>query len=156
LEAGVGVRQPDPRPRPDPGPGRGGEPEALARGAAPRRRPDPVRPLPGRDEPRMTFDEARAQFPVFERLAYLNAGSAGPLARPAPEAMAAQEWDDLENGRCGPVYVERAWALREEVRAKLAGLVGVPAENLALATSTTNGCNIVLAGLDLGPDDEVV
>ena len=27
---------------------------------------------------------------------------------------------------------------------------------MSLATSTTNGCNIVLAGLGLGPDDEVV
>jgi L-cysteine/cystine lyase len=34
--------------------------------------------------------------------------------------------------------------------------VGVEAENLSLATSTTNGCNIVLAGLGLGPEDEVV
>ena len=29
----------------------------------------------------MNFEEARAQFPVLERLAYLNAGSMGPLAR---------------------------------------------------------------------------
>src|SRR4029079_9159189 len=27
---------------------------------------------------------------------------------------------------------------------------------LALTSSTTNGCNIVLSGLELGPDDEVV
>jgi L-cysteine/cystine lyase len=42
------------------------------------------------------------------------------------------------------------------VREKLAALIRVPPENLALTTSTTNGCNIVLAGLGLGPDDEVV
>jgi len=35
-------------------------------------------------------------------------------------------------------------------------MVGVAEENLSLSTSTTNGCNIVLAGLGLGPDDEVV
>src|SRR5436189_12584 len=40
--------------------------------------------------------------------------------------------------------------------AALAGLLQVPAERVALVSSTTNGCNIVLAGLDLGPDDEVV
>ena len=28
----------------------------------------------------MTFEEARAQFPVLERLAYLNAGTFGPLS----------------------------------------------------------------------------
>ena len=104
----------------------------------------------------MTFDEARAQFPVFERLAYLNAGTNGPLARPTVEAMVAQEESDLETGRGGPAYFERALELRNEVREKLATLVGVPSESMSLATSTTNGCNIVLTGLDLGPDDEVV
>ena len=104
----------------------------------------------------MTFDEARAQFPVFERFAYLNAGTNGPLAWATVDAMAAQERADLLNGRGGPEYFERALSLRERVRAKLATLVGVREENLALATSTTNGCNIVVAGLGLGPEDEIV
>ena len=104
----------------------------------------------------MTPDEARAEFPVLERLAYLNAGTNGPLARRTVEAMAAQEQADLEGGRGGPAYFDRALALRDEVRAKLAATVGVPAENLSLAQSTTNGCNIVLAGLGLTAEDEVV
>ena len=104
----------------------------------------------------MTFEKARAQFPVFERLAYLNAGTNGPLSRRTVDAMTAQEQSDLENGRGGPAYFERALGLRTTVREKLAALVGVPPENMALATSTTNGCNIVLTGLGLSPDDEVV
>ena len=104
----------------------------------------------------MTVDEARAHFPVLERLAYLNAGTNGPLARATIEAMAAQDRFDLEEGRGGPAYFERALALRDEVRAKLAAAVGVPVETLSLATSTTNGCNIVLAGLGLTADDEIV
>ncbi|MGB2876037.1 MAG: aminotransferase class V-fold PLP-dependent enzyme [Gaiellaceae bacterium] len=104
----------------------------------------------------MTFEEARSQFPVFERLAYLNAGTNGPLARATVEAMAEQERADLDNGRGGPAYFERALELRQQVRRKLAGLVGVNEDRLALATSTTNGCNIVLAGLGLRPDDEIV
>ncbi len=104
----------------------------------------------------MTFDEARAQFPVFERYAYLNAGTNGPLASATAEAMAAQERADLESGRDGPQYFERALGLRDQVRAKLAVAVGVEPEKLSLATSTTNGCNIVLSGLGLGPEDEVV
>jgi L-cysteine/cystine lyase len=104
----------------------------------------------------MTFEEARAQFPVFERYAYLNAGTNGPLARATAEAMLAQERADLELGRGGPAYFERALELRDRVRAKLAAAAGVEPERLSLATSTTNGCNIVLAGLGLGPEDEVV
>ena len=37
----------------------------------------------------MTFEEARALFPVLERIAYLNAGTFGPLARPVADALAA-------------------------------------------------------------------
>jgi hypothetical protein len=35
----------------------------------------------------VTFEEARALFPVLERIAYLNAGTFGPLARPTAEAV---------------------------------------------------------------------
>ena len=104
----------------------------------------------------MTIDEARRQFPVLERFAYLNAGTNGPLARATVDAMVGQAQADLETGRGGAAYLERIVQLRERVRAKLAAAVGVPEENLSLSTSTTNGCNIVLAGLGLGPDDEVV
>ena len=104
----------------------------------------------------MTFEEARAQFPVLERFAYLNAGTNGPLAQGTVEAIVGQAQADLEAGRGGAAYFERIVQLRERVRAKLAAVVGVAEENLSLSTSTTNGCNIVLAGLGLGPDDEVV
>jgi len=104
----------------------------------------------------VTFEEARAQFPVLERLAYLNAGTNGPLSRATAEAMAAQGRVDLEQGRGGHAYFEATLALRDAVREKLAAFVNVAPENLALATSTTNGCNMVVAGLGLGPDDEVV
>jgi L-cysteine/cystine lyase len=104
----------------------------------------------------VSWEEARAEFPVFERYAYLNAGTNGPIARATAEAMAEQERRDLERGRGGRAYFDRALELRDEVRAKLAAAVGVPPELLSLATSTTNGCNIVLAGLGLEPEDEVI
>jgi len=104
----------------------------------------------------MTFEEARAQFPVLERLAYMNAGTNGPLARSTAEAMVEQERADLERGRGGSTYFERALELRDRVRAKLAAAVGAKPASLSLATSTTNGCNIVVAGLGLRPEDEVL
>ena len=104
----------------------------------------------------MTFEEARAQFPVFERLAYLNAGTNGPLARATIVAM--EEWNrrDLETGRGGKPYFEAVLRLREDTRAALAGVLEVAPEGVALVSSTTNACNVVLAGLGLGDDDEVV
>jgi L-cysteine/cystine lyase len=104
----------------------------------------------------MTFEEARAAFPVLKRLAYLNAGTMGPIAQATADAISAEQRADLEHGRVGKPYFDRMLELRAEVRTRLAGLLGVPAELVALTTSTTQGCNIVLAGLGLRPEDEIV
>ena len=104
----------------------------------------------------MTYEEARAQFPVLDRLAYLQAGSCGPLARSTREVMRAEADRDLLEGRSGQAYIERVLGLRAELRERLGALVGVGAEHVALTASTTDGCNLVLAGLELDPDDEVV
>src|SRR4029450_8946328 len=90
----------------------------------------------------------------------MNAGTNGPLPRAAAEAMIAEQLVDLAEGRGGEPYFSRALRLRDEVRAKLAGLFGVGPMQVALrgasARCSTDGCNIVLAGLDLGRDDEIV
>ena len=104
----------------------------------------------------MTFEEARALFPALERVAYLNAGSMGPLAIPMFETMQGELRRQLEEGRGGLPFFERMVELRAGVREQLAGLLGVAQENLALTTSTTEACNIVLSGLDLGPQDEIL
>ncbi len=104
----------------------------------------------------MTFEEARAQFPVLERYAYLNAGTNGPLPRAVVEATDAQLARDLEEGRSGQAYIEEYLARRERLREAFAGLLGTSAELVALSDSTTRGCRTVLAGLGLGPEDEVV
>jgi L-cysteine/cystine lyase len=104
----------------------------------------------------MTHEEARALFPVLERVAYLNAGTFGPLARPAADAMAEQARIDVERGRGGKPYYDEMFASRTRVRELVAALLGTTAEHVAVTSSTTDGCNIVLAGLDLGPEDEIV
>jgi L-cysteine/cystine lyase len=104
----------------------------------------------------VTFEEARAQFPVLERVAYLQAGSVGPMARGTADAMRAEQERGLHEGRGGIAQFERLLAEREELRAEAAALVGVEADLVALTASTTDGCNIVLAGLDLGPEDEAI
>ena len=104
----------------------------------------------------MTPEEARREFPVLEHFAYLNAGSLGPLSRATIAAMEERTRFDHEHGRGGKAWYESMFALRRRVREKLAAQIGAPAELLALTRSTTDGCNIVLSGLDLGPDDEIV
>jgi L-cysteine/cystine lyase len=104
----------------------------------------------------VTFEEARAEFPVLERFAYLQAGSVGPLARGTIAVMREEEERRLAEGRGSLAQFERILALREELRGDVAALVGVAPEQIALTASTTDGCNIVLAGITLGENDEVV
>ena len=104
----------------------------------------------------MTPEEARGLFPVLERLAYLNAGTFGPIAQPTADAVRAQLDTELAQGRFGKEYFERMLALRSDARSALGSLVGAPPEHVSLTGSTTDGCNIVLAGLDLAPEDEIV
>ncbi len=104
----------------------------------------------------MTFEEARAQFPVLERYAYLNAGTNGPLARSTVAAVVDQVERDLAGGRSGQAWVDCVLALRDEVRSGLAAVIQVDPGLVAITDSTTRGCATVLAGLGIGGDDEIV
>jgi L-cysteine/cystine lyase len=104
----------------------------------------------------VTHDEARAQFPVLERYAYLNAGSIGPLPQATVDAVRTRLERDLTEGRGGKAYREEVFELRERIRNGIAAVLGTSAELVAVADSTTRGCQIAIAGLDLGAGDEVV
>jgi len=104
----------------------------------------------------VTFEEARAQFPVLEKIAYLNAGTFGPISRPTYQAVSGELERDYREGRSGGPNFVRVMELREQVRDRIAALVGAEPLQVTLTTSTTEGCNIVLGGLGLGPDDEIV
>jgi L-cysteine/cystine lyase len=97
----------------------------------------------------------RAEFPALERLAYLNAGTDGPV--PAAGARAAREALDAQtrDGRYASHFEARR-ALLGELRELYAGVLGCHVDDLALKTSTSEGLGAVLAGMDLGPGDEIV
>ena len=104
----------------------------------------------------MDLNAVRAGLPVLERFAYLNAGTNGPLPRRTAEAMSRALERDLTEGRSSKAYFESLLDGREALRVALADVLGTVAENIALASSTTEGCNVVMAGLGIGPGDEVV
>jgi L-cysteine/cystine lyase len=103
----------------------------------------------------MDVHALRAQFPVLERIAYLNTGTDGPLpaaaVAAAREALTAQERD----GRV-TAHFETRFELQDRLRAAYARLVHADPAEIALTTSTSDGIGRVLAGLGLGPDDEIV
>ncbi|HEY3018676.1 MAG TPA: aminotransferase class V-fold PLP-dependent enzyme, partial [Solirubrobacteraceae bacterium] len=103
----------------------------------------------------MSPADLRAAFPVLGRLAYLNAGTCGPVPRAAVEAARSELESAAENGRWTP-HFERARDLQARHRAAYAARIGARVEDVALTTSTSDGIARVLAGLGLGRGDEIV
>ncbi|MEX1254503.1 MAG: aminotransferase class V-fold PLP-dependent enzyme, partial [Dehalococcoidia bacterium] len=98
----------------------------------------------------------RARFPVTERLIYMNTGWSGPSAREVVEAVQRRiEREAFDGPTTLEVRHEKALLVRE-ARAALASLIGAGPDDVALLGSTTEGVNVVLRGLGLGPGDEVL
>ncbi len=104
----------------------------------------------------MTPAEARALYPVLRTRAYLNAGTCGPLADATVQAMLRATVEDLESGRSGSQRLERYRSLQERIKARIGEAIQVDPAHVAITSSTTEGCNIALAALHIGPGDEVV
>lgn len=98
----------------------------------------------------------RAEFPVLGAMSYLNAGTDGPVPRRAAEAAATRVLEELERGRGGEHHFVGLQEMAARLRARLAGLFGSVSASVALTRSTTDGVNTVMAGLELGPGDEVL
>jgi selenocysteine lyase/cysteine desulfurase len=97
----------------------------------------------------------RDEFPVLERVAYLNAGTDGPIPRAATELAQRELAAELEDGRTWP-HFERRMALQADLRAGYARLMNAEEDDVAVTTGTSFGLGCVLAGMDLGPGDELV
>ncbi|MEA2373625.1 MAG: L-cysteine/cystine lyase [Thermoleophilaceae bacterium] len=98
----------------------------------------------------------RSEFPVLERLAYLNAGSDGPIPRRAAEAAQARVERELIEGRAGMPHFMSMFELGQGVRERVARVFGVPPDDVAMTRSTTDGMSTALSALALGSGDEVL
>ena len=97
----------------------------------------------------------RRQFPVLERIAYLNAGTDGPLPEAAARASAAELERETRDGRTG-AHFDRRRELGERLRGAYAQVLGCAPSEIALTTCTSEGIAQVLSGLALGPGDEIL
>jgi L-cysteine/cystine lyase len=101
-------------------------------------------------------EELRAQFPVLERVAYLNAGTNGPVPRRAFEAAERSLVEQLEQGRSSKAWFEHQIERIDELRERAARLLGAGQADIALTGSTTDGINAVLHAIDIKPGDEIL
>lgn len=98
----------------------------------------------------------RAQFPVFEEVAYLNAGTCGPLPGQALRAAADVALAAAEGGR-SKAYFEGLTEVSTRLRAAYAGVIGAEdPHHVALTTATSDGMAAMLEGLGLQRGDVVL
>ena len=97
----------------------------------------------------------RAQFPVLDDLAYLNAGTDGPL--PAAAVQAAQrELDAQARGGRAREHFEHRGELSDALRACYADALRCEPADLSLTTCTSEGLSIVVDGIGLREGDEIL
>jgi selenocysteine lyase/cysteine desulfurase len=97
----------------------------------------------------------RADYTLDPRVTYLNHGSIGTIPRVVQDAHKGY----LDRCETNPwLYLwGGAWEeAREATRARAAALLGGDAADVALVRNTTEGFNLLAAGLPLGEGDEVV
>jgi L-cysteine/cystine lyase len=97
----------------------------------------------------------RSEFPVLAELAYLNAGTDGPLPARAVEAARAELDRELAEGRA-LAHFERRRELGDALREAYARALRADPADVALTTSTTEGMAQVVTGMDLRPGDEIL
>jgi len=93
----------------------------------------------------INWDEIRKQFPVTEKLAYLNSAAAGPVSR-ASQTAAAGYYEKMM--RDGDVHWNRWLADREAIRANVARFINAEPEEIAFTTNTSAGMNVILDALE--------
>lgn len=95
----------------------------------------------------------REQFPVVERYTYLNHAALGPLPRRTADVVAEFAADFRDRG----VMAEAKWMpVVRRTRRIVADLLRVAPEDIAFTKNTSQGLNIIAAGVPWKPGDTIV
>jgi selenocysteine lyase/cysteine desulfurase len=95
----------------------------------------------------------RDQFPVTERLIYMNHAAVAPLPRVTAEAMQGLAQDALD---FGSLHYDQWLDTYEQLRVAAAKLIGADRGEIALVKNTSEGIATVAMGLNWHPGDRVV
>jgi len=104
--------------------------------------------------PPLDFPSVAAQFPIKRKRAYLNNASIGPMSEPVLAAVSTFLNDVRDNGRNNyPAWCRYA---EEQIKARVARLIGAHASEIAFVKNTTEGLVAVANGLAWRDGDNVV
>ncbi len=99
------------------------------------------------------FAALRRRFPLLEQKTYLNSGSYCALAESVRDAINAYMDDRLAVGANWDVWINK----NESVRALMARVLGVTADEIAVTASASAGINALASAFDYtGPRDKIV
>jgi cysteine desulfurase / selenocysteine lyase len=102
---------------------------------------------------RFAWSDFRRQMPIARQWAYFDHAAVAPLSEPARQAVS--QWADeaaVSGDTAWPAWARKA----EELRARLAELIGASTDEIALARNTTEGINFVAEGFPWQRGDNVV
>jgi selenocysteine lyase/cysteine desulfurase len=99
------------------------------------------------------WNRYREQFPVTERLVYLNHAAVAPLPKRCAAAMQsfAQDAQDF-----GSLHYDRWMDTYEAIRVLAARLIGANRSEIAIIKNTSEGIATVAMGLDWRPGDRII
>ena len=99
------------------------------------------------------WERYASQFPVRERLTYLNHAAVSPLSKPAADAMKQLAEDCL----CyGSLHYDQWLAAYHGLRVAAARLIDAEPSEIALVKNTSEGISTVALGIDWKPGDRIV
>ena len=99
------------------------------------------------------WQKYRHQFPVTERLVYLNHAAVAPLCRPAAKAMQSLAQDALDYGS---EHYAKWMETYEGIRLSTATLINATHAEIAIVKNTSEGIATVASGIAWKPGDIVV
>jgi len=95
----------------------------------------------------------RKAFPVLDQVTYLNVGTYGIMPEPAISEFVRLQ---SEFETCGVASQGEMHRTSEVSREMVAGLVNAGTDEIAFTRNASDGINLVLAGIDWKPGDEVI
>src|ERR1700744_5878182 len=98
-------------------------------------------------------NDYRDQFPITDRLIYLNHAAVAPLCRAAADAMKRFADDACEYGS---YHYDQWLATYEGLRAAAAALINASPSEIAITKNTSEGIATVALGLDWRAGDRIV
>src|SRR5205823_745630 len=105
---------------------------------------------------RMDLHAIRREIPCLAQCIYTNTAGFGPMPRPVWEDLRRREEAIYERGLDVLAQDPEWWAESEAWRQTLAGQFGAETDEIALGRALGEGLNMVVAGLDWKPGDEII